>query len=253
MKQLSHPKVYDAIGGGYRRFRVPDPRIAAQIRKAIGDATTVCNVGAGTGSYEPTDLNVIPVEPSERMIQQRDDPQRVVCARAEALPFEDKAFDVAMAVLTVHHWVDQAKGLKEMQRISHRQVILTFDPQLVDTFWLVRDYLPEFADFDKARAPAIESYGAVLGDCRMDPVMVPWDCTDGFLTAYWRRPERYLDPDARHVISTFSQFPADIVSAAIKRLAGDLDSGAWEQRYAHLRERELMDFGYRLIIAQSPS
>jgi SAM-dependent methyltransferase len=251
MDKPSHPLIYDSIGVGYRRFRVPDSRIASRIRDAIGNASTVCNIGAGTGSYEPTDLKVTPVEPSERMTEQRADAQSVVRAEAEQLPFEDGQFDVAMAVLTVHHWRDQRKGLLEMKRVSRRQVIMTFDPLVSNSFWLVRDYLPEFAEFDKKWAAPLATFEEILDGCAISPVLVPWDCSDGFLAAYWRRPERYLDPDARNAISLFSQLPKQIVSAAISRLRDDIDSGAWAKRYSDLCEREEMDFGYRLVVAKN--
>ena len=253
MEQPSHPLLYDSIGVSYRRFRVPDPRIALQIRDAIGDALTVCNVGAGTGSYEPTDLNVTPVEPSERMIQQRADAKLVIRANAEQLPFKDRQFDVAMAVLTVHHWMDQRKGLLEMKRVSRRQVIMTFDPLLASSFWLVRDYLPEFEVFDKKRAAPMTTYEEVLGDCAISTVWVPWDCSDGFLAAYWRRPEQYLDQGVRNAISSFAQLPEAIVLAAISRLRSDIESGAWAMRHSDLCEREEMDFGYRLVVANNPA
>lgn len=253
MKLSSHPLIYDSIGIGYGQFRKPDPRIARQIRSAIGNATSVCNVGAGTGSYEPADLPVTPVEPSQRMIDQRDDAACVVQANAEDLPFDDNQFDVAMAVLTVHHWTDQVKGLLEMQRVSRRQVILTFDPQLADSFWLVRDYLPEFAEFDKQRAAPISTYVDTLDTCTVSPVLVPHDCTDGFLGAYWRRPERYLQPGVRNAISSFSQLPHQVVETALSRLAEDIASGSWGKRYADLLECSEMDLGYRLLVADNTS
>jgi hypothetical protein len=63
--------IYDTIGRGYTRYRRPDPRWGVQINAALGDARTVLNVGAGSGSYEPTDRQVVAVEPSRAMIDQR--------------------------------------------------------------------------------------------------------------------------------------------------------------------------------------
>lgn len=183
------------------------------------------------------------------MIDQRRDATLVVRANAEDLPFVEKQFDVAMAVLTVHHWRDKHRGLMEMQRVSHRQVILTFDPTMADSLWLVRDYLPEFAAFDKQRALTIQAYRETLGSCQVLPVFVPWDCTDGFLAAYWRRPARYLELHARNVISSFAQLPEATVLAAISRLESDIGSGVWTRRNAELLDRDSMDFGYRLIVA----
>ncbi len=251
MEQSSHSLIYDSIGIGYRRFRVPDIRIARRIREAIGNASSVCNIGAGAGSYEPSDLEVTPVEPSLRMIEQRADSKHVVRSNAEELPFEDEQFDVAMAVLTVHHWTDPVKGLTEMRRVSRRQVILTFDPFKVDSFWLVRDYLPQFAELDKKHALPIDAYHQTLSNCKVFPVMVPWNCADGFLAAYWRRPEVYLDPAARNAISSFSKVHIDYVSRAISQLEKDIASGAWNERYSELLSRDEMDYGYRLVVASN--
>ena len=123
--------VYDSIGDGYRTDRVPERRIAARIKEALGNATTVCNVGAGAGSYEPDDCDVTAVEPSQTMIAQRTSTNRVVRCSAESMPFADGAFDASMAVLTIHHWTNARAGLAEMQRISHRQVVFTFDPEMI--------------------------------------------------------------------------------------------------------------------------
>lgn len=142
-------RLYDAIGGAYTATRRTEPRIAAQIWAALGDAQTVLNVGAGTGSYEPADRDVTAVEPSAVMREQRPaGAAPCVAAAAESLPFGDRSFDVAMAVSAVHHWGDPLAGLREMRRVARRVVVLTFDTDEAgwqDRFWLTRDYLPEFA------------------------------------------------------------------------------------------------------------
>jgi SAM-dependent methyltransferase len=242
----SHPGIYDTIGAQYARHRVPDARIAAQIHAALGDAGIVCNVGAGTGSYEPTDRAVIAVEPSSRMLAQRNRP--AVRAVAEALPFASGAFDAAMAVLTVHHWRDIDAGLAEMCRVARRRVVLSFDWRRHSEFWLVRDYVPEIAELD-LRAPSIERIASALGANRVEPVMIPFDCSDGFLAAYWRRPERYLDASVRACISGLAQLAPALVERGISKLRADLDSGRWHQRYAQLQSEHAMDWGYRLIIS----
>ena len=107
------PPLYDTIGAGYPATRRTDPRIAAKIWAALGDARTVLNVGAGTGSYEPTDRDVTAVEPSALMRAQRPaSAAPCVAASAEHLPFADQSFDAAMAVSTVHHWTDPIAGLR---------------------------------------------------------------------------------------------------------------------------------------------
>ena len=245
----SEPSLYDTIGQGYRRQRVPDPRIAARIRTALGNAATVCNVGAGAGAYEPEDLQVVAVEPSSTMIAQRTVPRRVIRGRAEVLPFDDGEFDASMAILTLHHWQDAPQGLSEMRRVSRRQVVLTFDVEWLDAFWLVRDYLPEITTLERRRAPRIAQIMSWLETTHIETVPIPWDCTDGFQAAYWRRPWAYLRDDVRGAISTFSQLPQSAVEKAMARLATDLRSGAWQTQYASLLDCEEIDLGYRLIVS----
>ncbi|MDX2224727.1 MAG: class I SAM-dependent methyltransferase [Rhodospirillaceae bacterium] len=244
--------VYDLIGRTYTATRAPDRRIHAQILDALADARSVLNVGAGAGSYEPTDRDVVAIEPSARMIAQRGAGQApVVRAVAEALPFRDRSFDAVMAILTLHHWRDQARGLGELRRVSRgRIVILTVDAAINDdSFWLTRDYLPDIKSLHHGRFWPPAQIITALGGGRVAPVPVPADCRDGFLCAFWRRPEAYLDPAVRDGISCFPLLPAPVVDAAMSRLAADLESGAWRARNGDLVARTAMDFGYRLIVA----
>ena len=187
---------YDIIGLNYAELRKPDQRIAAAVQQALGPAETVLNVGAGTGSYEPVDRLVTAVEPSREMIRQRSSAAaQAIQASAEHLPFDDDAFDAAMAILTVHHWPDKEAGLREMRRVTRgRIVLLTFDPS--HRPWLT-DYLPELVRLDEAHLPAMSDYERWLGPVQITPLLVPHDCSDGFLYAYWRRPGAYLDPRIR--------------------------------------------------------
>lgn len=236
---------YDAIGEGYAQRRKPDPRIAAAIVAALGDARTVVNVGAGTGSYEPGDRAVQAVEPSETMIRQRP-AHAAPCVRAsaEALPFPDGSYDAAMAILTIHHWSDWRAGLREMRRVARRIVLLTFDVEAAH-FWLTRDYFPALAALDREIMPALGDLTGELGAPRITPVPIPHDCEDGFLGAYWRRPDVYLDPLARRSMSSFARIDAE---DGLARLARDVESGAWRQRYAGLLGLDALDVGYRLLV-----
>lgn len=242
---------YDTIGRGYIQQRRPDPRIAARLLAALGNARSVLNVGAGTGSYEPTDRSVVAVEPSAVMLAQHPpDAAPAAKARAEALPIPDRAFDAVMAVLTLHHWSDRAAGLAECARVARdRVVLLTWDPD-ADAFWLLQDYLPEIAAVDRRIFPPISAYEQAFGpDARVEiePVPVPRDCVDGFLGAYWARPAAYLDPAVRAGISSFAQPGVD---AGLERLAADLASGAWHGRHGNLVEADERDLGYRLVVAR---
>jgi SAM-dependent methyltransferase len=240
-------ELYDAIGQGYDVYRRPDPRIAAAITDALGTADTVVNVGAGAGSYEPRDRRVVAVEPSRAMIaQRRSGSAPVVQASATALPFGDSAFGAALAVLTVHHWPDRARGLAELARVARRVVILTWDPAS-SGFWLVDDYFPELATIDGPIFPTLDELQRRLGPIDVRPMLVPHDCADGFLGAYWRRPHAYLDAGARGAISTFSKLGA--IDEGLARLERDLDGGTWARRHGHLLSRTELDLGYRLIVA----
>jgi SAM-dependent methyltransferase len=237
--------LYADTAAAYSRFRAEDPRIAAAIHAALGDARTVVNVGAGQGAYEPRDREVTAVEPEAEMIAARPPGAApAVLGSAEALPFTDGAFDAAMAVLTLHHWRDWRAGVAELHRVARsRVVILTFDPRLTRQLWLVDEYLPELGEVDAGRFPLPEELGEV------QVVEVPHDCRDGFQGAYWRRPERYLDPEAQRAISSLELLPRAVKGRAFSRLSADLESGAWARRHADLLARDSLDLGYRLVVA----
>jgi SAM-dependent methyltransferase len=244
--------VYDVIGTGYVATRRADPRIARAINAALGDAASVVNVGAGAGSYEPADLRVVAVEPSRKMIGQRPKGRApVVQAVAERLPFPDGAFDAALAVLTLHHWDDRGGGLAELARVARRVVIVTWDPACRGSFWLTTEYLPEILEFDLPRFPSLSELADSLGGHVTTQVLpVPHDCVDGFLGAFWRRPDAYLDPAVRSAMSCFAQLPAGRVESGLTRLADDLLQGRWEAKFGHLRSLDSVDLGYRLVLAE---
>lgn len=241
---------YDRIGIGYRAIRGTDPVLAARIWAALGDARTVLNVGAGTGSYEPADRWVLAVEPSAVMIAQRSpDAAPVIQATAEDLPLADQTVDAAMAILTLHHWPNLEAGLRELTRVArHTIVIVTVDVSMIAQQWVVRDYLPELLN-QHAGFPTIERLCELLGNARSEVLPVPRDCQDGFMAAWWARPEALLDPAIRAATSTWRDLPQPIVDRALQRLRDDLDSGEWMRRYGAILSQEELDVGLRLVIA----
>lgn len=241
--------LYDAIGRGYRTLRRPDPRIEANIQKALGPARSVLNVGAGAGSYEPNDRRVVAVEISSTMIDQRPPGSApVIQGSGETLPFPDDSFDACLAVLTLHHWTDQVAGLREMRRVSRgTHVILTWDPQ-TPSFWLT-DYFPEILEIDRKIFPRTESYRLVFDSVSIHTVEIPHDCTDGFLGAYWRRPAAYLEDHVRSAISTFSKIEG--VRDGLETLRIELENGVWKKRYGDLLDLPTLDLGYRLVVARN--
>lgn len=247
----AHVPVYDRIGDHYQRGRREDPRIAAAIRTALGDASPVVNVGAGTGSYEPPDRPVAAVEPSAVMLAQRPPGSApAVRAFAEALPFRDDALGAAMGVLTIHHWQDRTRGLTEMRRVARDRVVLFLrDPQAARTWWL-HDYFPATARLVADRETRLAEIAAALGQLDVIPVPVPADCSDGFEAAYWRRPRAYLDPEVWSSMSALALIPDADREQGLRRLRADLDSGEWERRWGHLLALDELDLGYRVVTAR---
>lgn len=242
---------YGTIGRDYTSFRQPEPAIAALILRALGPARTVLNVGAGAGSYEPRDREVMPVEPSASMRAQR--PAHLataINAVAESLPFPDGCFDAAMTTFSVHQWTRLEDGLREMRRVTRGPVIiLTCDPALVQRFWL-NDYAPDVLAAEARRYPALDRLVDVLGGtAEVLPVPIPLRCRDGFNEAYYGRPERLLDPAARLACSAWSFVSVVAAAAYVEALRRDLASGAWDRKHGDLRSAPEYDGSLRLIVA----
>jgi hypothetical protein len=243
---------YEAHGRGYAAKRRPDPRIAALVDAALGDAKTVINVGAGAGSYEPTDRQVVAVEPSAAMRAQRPPGAApAVDATAERLPFDANSFDAAMATITIHQWADVDTGLRELRRVTGGPVaILTFDADVLPSFWL-NDYVPEVIEVERHRFPQLDHVASVLGgSVDVSVVPIPRDCPDGFGEAYFGRPEAFLDPEVRAAQSGWVMADPDAVRRGIARLAEDLDSGVWDERYGALREQPEYHGAVRLLVTR---
>lgn len=246
---------YRAIGTQYATFRRPDPRIAHMIREALRDARTVLNVGAGAGSYEPTDLNVTPVEPSATMRAQRPASlPTAVDAVVEHLPFDDASFDAAMGTFTIHQWSDLAAGCAEVRRVTRGPIVfMTADPEDLHRFWL-NDYLPDVLDVEATRYPTIDHLSQLLGgSVSVLTVPIPLDCTDGFTEAYYGRPEAFLDADTRGANSSWSFVPDDVIDRFTQHLGDDLASGAWDEKYAHWRTTDVYAGSLRLVIGSGGS
>jgi SAM-dependent methyltransferase len=248
---MSGAQLYDTIGATYTATRRTEPRIAAQVWAALGEARTVLNVGAGSGSYEPPDRAVTAVEPSALMRAQRPAAAApCVAAAAESLPFEDRSFDAAMAFATVHHWPDPIAGLREMRRVARRVVVFTHDTSdagWLRRFWFTRDYLPEVADLLVGR-PSLSELARAIG-ARVEPVPIPWDCADGFFEAYWRRPEAYLDDQVRRGLSVWARVGPEAEQRAVRSLRADLASGRWAERNRDLVALDAAELGLRLLVA----
>jgi SAM-dependent methyltransferase len=243
---------YDTHGQGYARQRRADPRIAAQVHAALGDARTILNVGAGAGSYEPLDRHVIAIEPSAAMRAQR--PKNLTPAIrgiAEELPLDDQSVDAAMAMVTIHQWKDAAKGLAEMRRVTCGPIlILTFDGDALDQWWLA-EYAPELLKVESKRYPKIDWICNELGSqTEVKIVQIPIDCVDGFTEAFYARPERMLEAAVRKSQSAWGFVDEKVQEQFARKLEEDLKSGAWEKRHGHLRKQPYFEGSLRLIVSQ---
>lgn len=243
---------YGRIGSGYRTYRQPEPEFEAAVARALGGARTVINVGAGAGSYEPTDREVTAVEPSAAMRAQRPPHLgRAIDGTAEALPFDDDAFDAAMTTFSVHQWRDLDAGLAELRRVARGPVlVMTADPDLLDRFWLA-EYAPEVIATEARRYPPPRRIADLLGGrTRIESLPIPLGCVDGFGEAYYGRPEALLDPGARLANSAWSFVPPEVETRAVARLSADLESGAWDAAHGALRSQARFDGSLVLVVAE---
>jgi SAM-dependent methyltransferase len=242
---------YDEHGRSYSRGRRTDPRIEERIHAALGDAETVLNVGAGTGSYEPRDRWVLAVEPSATMRAQRPaSAAPALDGRAEALPFDDGSVDAAMACVTIHHWPSRDEGLAELRRVARGPVVVfTFDLDGLPPWQL--DYLNEGLAIERPRFGPIDDVAAALGGkTRIEMVPTPADCRDGFFDAFWNRPEALLDPEVRASQSMWELLDPGVEEQIVGRLTADLDAGRWDERHGHLREMDSFEGSLRLVISE---
>ncbi len=238
--------IYDQIGTGYTVSRCTDPHIETQIRSELVGAKRIINIGAGTGSYEPEDVDLIAVEPSIEMIKQRaDTAYPVKQAKADNLPFPNNSFSHAMTILSMHHWDNREQAFAEIKRVTTDKFIaITWLPDTAP-FWLTKDYFPEIYDIDREIFPSELELAKAFKNIEIKPLLIPNDCKDGFLACFWQCPEAYLQESVRAAISTFSKI--ENLDRGIKKLKTDLETGKWHKENAELLNKKFLDVGYRII------
>ena len=244
---MSSAQLYDAIGGTYPATRRTEPRIAAQVWDALGDARTVLNVGAGTGSYEPPGRDVTAVEPSAVMRAQRPEGAApCVAATAESLPFEDQSFDAAMAFAPSITGRTRSRGCARCGAwLAAWWCSPTTPVTPIGSGSIATTCRSSPAS---AARPSLTELADAIG-ARTEPVLVPWDCADGFYEAYWRRPEAYLDEHVRRGMSIWTRVGPDAEQRAVRSLRDDLASGRWAERNRDLAGLDAAELGLRLLVA----
>ena len=250
---VKNGSLYNVIGSGYAQTRREDPDLYNRILASLSNSQTVVNIGAGAGSYEPRDRNVIAVEPSEIMAKQRSlGAPPVVKATADSLPLHDKSFDAAMTIISIHHWhPDQRNGIKEMCRVSRKRVVVvTIDPRVCGSMWLLSDYMPEVAELDHRIFPLPETICDWLNsETQIETVPISRDTPDWTLMSFWAHPERVLDPAARASTSGFARQPEAVIKRVVSEVSRDLKNGRWDEKYGQLRSLSEFDAGLRIITA----
>ena len=237
---------YDSVSKEYINCRIPDKNIETKIKGSLSGASEVLNIGAGAGSYEQGIPSLLAVEPSWGMIQARENSSApVIQSRAESLPIRSKVFSHGLSILSMHHWRDRVRAFEEIKRvIGYKFTAVTWDPS-TEPFWLTRDYFPELIDWDRKIFPAMDEFKSFFDKVVLTPLPIPKHCTDGFMAAYWARPELYLDSDVRAAISTFAKIKN--VEQGLSMLDRDLQSEAWNEKNGHLLQEGSLDVGYKLV------
>ena len=83
---------------------------------------------------------------------------------------------------------------------------------------------------------------------RMEQVLIPWDCADGFFEANQRRAEAYLDDHVRRGVSGWARVGPEPEQRAVRSLRDDLASGRWAERNRDLVALDAAKLGLRLLV-----
>lgn len=253
--------LYDTIGKNYAQTRKSDPRIVAKLLEILApsQASTMVDVGAGTGSYAlvlaEQGYRVLAVEPSATMRGQANTHPTIewINGYAENIPLPNQSADAAIIILAFHHFQDHQQALREIHRIiGNGQIVLfTYDPEIISGFWLVK-YFPSFIqDVESTFLPISQltaEIQAIMGTVvNVIPFPLPHDLSDSFAAVGWARPELYFDSNIRNGISSFTKLDADELRDGLSRLQEDLQRGVWDKEYGHLRQQKQYDAGYCFI------
>ncbi|MEH2283801.1 MAG: methyltransferase domain-containing protein [Nostoc sp.] len=254
--------IYNSIGQQYSKTRVPDIRIVNKLIDLLNlpKGSIIADIGAGTGGYSIELANqgflVNAIEPSVVMQKQAVEHSQVkwFSGYAEDLPLSDKSVDAVVSILTIHHFSHLEKAFQEMHRIIRDGaiILLTFDIRLAQKIWLY-DYFPFLWEDALRFLPLNKQVNLIQSNTKRRveaiPLLLPYDLSDLFAAAGWRRPELYLQPEVRAGISSFALANQDLVEQGVKLLTADLSSGEWSKKYSDIHNLTEIDIGYRFICA----
>ena len=255
--------LYNSIGKNYNATRQSDPRIVARLIDLLDLplGSRIADVGAGTGNYSraiaDAGYEVVAIEPSAVMRNQAKPHERVswIAGSAEQIPLEDRAVDGVVVMLALHHFKDLEQGLKELNRITTRKMVLfAFEQAKIPEFWLT-DYFPYFVRDTLATFPSTQEIARSLRqigqkEVAIVPYLLPRNLGDLFAASGWCQPEIYLSDRVRQGISSFAKMSANELEAGLDRLQAELGNGVWSEKYGYLLRQSEYDAGYRIIVTK---
>jgi ubiquinone/menaquinone biosynthesis C-methylase UbiE len=252
--------VYNQIGNNYNSNRACDERISNKIINLleIKEGDCLADIGAGTGNYAfdlaQRNYQIIAIEPSESMLKQKQEHPNInwIQASAEELNISENICDGVYSTLAIHHFDSRREAFHNIFKIlkpNQSFVIFSADPRNISPDCWLKDYLGELISKSETSYPEISKIVEELeyefeAEVSIIPFLIPFNIKDGFFYAGWQSPEKYLNPDFRNSISVFAKFSEKVVNPLIDRLARELKSGIWDEKYGHVRSLKEYDGGY---------
>lgn len=260
---------YDKIGIDYNTTRKADPLLVERLyfHLAPEKGKKYLDIGCGTGNYTVAlnrkGVDFIGLDPSREMLKIAQTKNNNVSwhkGKAEKIPFEDKAFDGAIATLTLHHWSDLSHGFNELRRVlkpGGNLVVFTSTPKQMEGYWL-NYYFPKMLQDSIQQMPKFEAVEKSLKESGFEiktteKYFVKPDLKDLFLYAGKHNPTLYLNEQIRKGISSFSslahtyeivsgldQLQADITSGEIRTIINDYKNNEGDYLFVKTKRADVL-------------
>ncbi|MFN2430472.1 MAG: class I SAM-dependent methyltransferase [Cryomorphaceae bacterium] len=233
---------YDKIGTDYNSTRRADPYLTRKLIEHLNPKKDglYLDIGCGTGNYthalHKKGLQLIGIDPSEKMLEQARLRNKNIdwrTGRAENIEMPDHFVDGIIGSLTIHHWTDLQKGFGELNRVlkpQGRLVLFTSTPKQMKGYWL-NHYFPKMLEDSIVQMPDLESVEKAMTDSgfrisKTEKYFIQPDLTDKFLYCGKQNPELYFDRQIRNGISSFSSLANKTeVEQGLVKLRNDIDNG----------------------------